>query len=108
MVRKKRVITPIVLLLGITILNNFGLIRYVENLYSEPLFFRLCLASVFGLIFLLDFLKGEIISQLRTYVFILLLIGYMATSFYVADRFYEAVCENKLCRIPVLTLRQLF
>jgi len=97
---------PLIALLTITLLNNYGLIRYTNHPFPEFWPFRLLIGLVLGSIFLLSLIPKlkPIISKS---IIVSLLVLYILLSFYVSNNYYDSICQNKHCPLPIMTLRQI-
>ncbi|MFH2062156.1 MAG: hypothetical protein ABIJ43_04155 [Candidatus Beckwithbacteria bacterium] len=98
---------PLILLLTMTIINNYGLIRYQEHPYPEFWPFRLFIVLIFGTIFIFSLIPN-IKNRFRCLLINILLAIYILTSIYVIDNYYISTCENIVkCPMPLMTLKQL-
>ncbi|MFC1627017.1 glycosyltransferase family 39 protein [Patescibacteria group bacterium] len=102
----KKIDYSLIILLAITIINNYGLIRYAVHPYPEPELFRGVLILVFGSLFTLTLIP-KITQQFKKRLLIVLLAFYIISSFYITDKYYDSTCEHKFCPLPILTLKQL-
>ncbi len=106
LVKSKLISFPAIILLAITTINNYGLIRWDHHPFPEFWPFRLVIISCFGAIFLLS-LAPRFKLKFKKAIVISLLSLYILSSFYLIDNFYDSICENKLCPLPILTSVQL-
>jgi len=102
----KKINWSLIILLAITVINNYGLIRDALHPYPEPEIFRSVLLIVFGGIFTLTLLP-KVTGKVKTYFLVILLTLYIASAFYITDQYYRSTCDHKLCPLPILTLKQL-
>lgn len=97
---------PLILLLTITLLNNYGLIRFASHPFPEFWPFRLVISLALGSVFLF-FLKEKIKPKITKAIVAGLLVLYVLLSFYITDQYYDSICENKHCPLPMITFTQL-
>ena len=102
---KKNIDFSLIILLAITVINNYGLIRDAIHPYPEPEIFRSVLLIVFGGIFTLTLLP-KVAINLKKSILVVLLTLYITSAFYITDRYYQSICDHKLCPLPILTLKQ--
>ena len=102
----KKIDYSLIILLAITVINNYGLIRFANHPFPEPELFRLILLVVFGGLLTLTLLP-QITNKIKKYILICLLTLYIISAFYITDRYYDSICEHKFCPLPILTLKQL-
>lgn len=97
---------PLILLITLTVVNNYGLIRFTAHPFPEFWPFRFVVAGIFGTIFLFTLIP-KLNAKLKSALIIGSLTIYVFSSFYIIDRYYDSICENKHCPLPMLTLKQL-
>jgi hypothetical protein len=96
---------PLFIFLAITLLNNYGLIRYTNHPFPEFWPFRLVISLILGSFFILSLLTK--LKQVYQRIFMITLLTlYVLLSFYVIDKYYQSICENKLCPLPMITFKQ--
>ena len=96
---------PLIILLTITVINNYGLIRYVDHPFPEFWLFRLVVALPLAVVFLLSLfpkIKPIILKSLVTGLLAL----YILLSFHNIDQYYDSICAHKLCPLPMITFKQ--
>lgn len=97
----------VLLLLWVTILNNFGLVRYPAHPLPEALNLRLILAAVFGVTGLgLVFSERPWGRWLVKFSIACVVVAYIASSVYVSHRYYQAFCRDRHCPVPTQTIKQ--
>ena len=97
---------PLILLLTITLLNNYGLIRYTNHPFPDFWPFRLVIGLALGTVFLLS-LKEKLKPKITRTIIASLLALYILLSFYITDQYYDSICENKHCPLPIVSFTQL-
>ena len=97
---------PLFILLTITILNNYGLIRSAIHPFPEFWPFRFIVALPLSALFLL-FLVSRPKPAIQKWLTFSLITLYILVSFYITDRYYLSTCAHQLCPLPILTLSQL-
>lgn len=91
-------------LVGFTIVNNFGLVRFPTHFYPEAIILR---STVGGLLLLLMFLLythkvGKM--QIARWAVSAVLIIYIGQSFYVENSYFSGLCKDRNCITPTVTL----
>ena len=94
---------PLIILLIITLLNNYGLIRFANHPFPEFWPFRFAVALPFALVFTIS-LFPKIKSTVSKSLASALLVLYVLLSFYVIDQYYDSICENQHCPLPMISL----
>ncbi len=97
----------ILLLLWVTIINNFGLVRYPTHPLPESMNLRAVLAGVFGITGLgVIFSDHKIGKFLLKWSLILAVAGYALSSVYITTKYYQAFCRDRHCPVPFMTLKE--
>lgn len=108
---KKNVSFSLVLLMAVTALSNFGLTRNMKDPYyltiGQTMVFRLIIGAVFSFIFLINLSKSQLLKKVNRIIFIILLVIYVGSSFYIVSKYYWTLCSNTTCHIPLITQRKL-
>ncbi|MFH2062157.1 MAG: glycosyltransferase family 39 protein [Candidatus Beckwithbacteria bacterium] len=102
---KKNINYPLLILVAMTVLNNCGLVRDALHPYVKPIYVRLVLLFVFGFLFIFTLFPKPKINLKKT-ILTILLVGYILSSFYAIDHYYETICQHKICPLPILTFKQ--
>lgn len=97
---------PLIIILTITIINNYGLIRFANHPFPEFWPFRLVVSLPLAIIFSLS-LFPKIKPIIKKSLITGLLTLYIFLSFYIIDRYYDSICENKHCPLPMITFTKL-
>ncbi len=99
----------VLMLLWVTIINNFGLVRYPTHPLPEATSLRAVLGGVFGLTGLGVLFADQKWGQwLLKASLILAVVGYMASSVYIDTKYYQAFCRDRHCPVPFMTVKDAF
>lgn len=95
----------VLVLMGIAVFNNFGIVRFPTDPLPEAQFLRVIIAgvmasSVFGLYYVWK-------RQLYGGALAVLMIVYMLQSFHVADQYFAGLCRDRNCPTPTITLSRM-
>jgi hypothetical protein len=100
---KERLYLPLILGILITLINNIGIVKFPGFEFPPPLYLR----SVVGVgvvgFMLLQF--GVIKKQWQLTILVAVLSLYLLQSVYIADQYFGALCKDKICPTPTITLR---
>lgn len=97
----------VLLLLWITVINNFGLVRYPTHPLPEAMSLRLVIAGVFGFTGLgLIFSEQKWGQWLVKCSTVLVVLVYLLSSVYISNKYYQAFCRDRHCPVPTQTLKQ--
>lgn len=89
-------------LMVMTVINNWGLVRNIEHPRPDGLYIRLVVGLIFaGLFWWL--LKGKLASRLAAATLVLVMAVYALSAGVVIDGYYDAACRDQVCPLPQIT-----
>jgi hypothetical protein len=92
-----------IILLCITLVNNLGLIRYPTHPLPDTFILRGVVAVVIGFSVLYLFYSKKV--KMHGYFLGLLCVLYIIQGLYVTNAMYAARCKDRICPIPLVTVR---
>ncbi len=97
----------VLMLLWVTVVNNFGLVRYPTHPLPEGLTLRAVLGGIFGVTGLgILFADQKFGKWLVKICIVLVMVAYIGSSFYITNYYYQAFCRDRHCPVPFMTLKQ--
>jgi len=99
--------TGVLFLLWVTVINNFGLVRYPTHPLPEAMSLRFVLAAIFGVTgFGITFDGTKWGKMLVNASLVCSLSAYLISSFYVTTRYYQAFCRDRRCPVPFMSVKE--
>lgn len=89
-------------LLAVTFFNNLGIVRYPVNPLPEAQILRV----IVGLLLLISFAYIYFQPKVKIKIIGIVVVSclYIGQSFYIIDTYYEALCRDRICSTPLVTL----
>lgn len=100
---KEKLYLPLLLLLITTVISNLGLVRFPGHEFPEALNLRLVVASGILLYLIVEYTGFK--KELQKYLVVALLLIYVMQGFYIADQYFSALCKDRICPTPTITLK---
>ncbi|MGD9129801.1 MAG: glycosyltransferase family 39 protein [Candidatus Woesebacteria bacterium] len=95
-------------LLFITVINNLGLVRFPDHPFPSTQTLRLVVSSIFLIILIFSLVKNSARKIfLQNFLTMALLAIYVVSSFYFVNKYFEASCKDRFCKLPMMTSKQL-
>lgn len=94
------------ILIVISTINNFGLTRDILSPRPDGADLRLFLILVFGPL-LAVILKPQLVKKISATLLVVALFAYTISSLYIVDKFYDSLCNNQVCPLPLLTTKEI-
>lgn len=90
-----------------TVANNYGLVRFPTHPLPSTDTLRLAVGMPILVLFIIILFPIAKATTIKKILISLLLVLYLGEAFYIADKYYEASCKDRVCPVPELTTRQL-
>ncbi len=101
---KKQNYFLIIVLVMITILSNFGLVRYPDRPLPEALLLRVLIGSM--LLFSFGLMYWVKKANVQAKILLCVLALFALQSFYIIDQYFDSTCKDRICGAPLVTFSQ--
>lgn len=95
------------LLFIITLISNLGLVRYPTHPLPEANVLRLVIVVLMGLPLLVELLSIKL-KHYHKWLIRTVLAAYIVQSLYISTYYYDALCRDRTCPVPLKTLKTMF